>query len=58
LPANGDCCSTQHRIPARPDAAWGLAWAGLFNTYFWPDPNKRVTGTTMTQLLPFADDQS
>jgi methyl acetate hydrolase len=34
-----------------------LAWAGLFNTYFWPDPNKRVTGTTMTQLLPFADDQ-
>ena len=46
---------------AGPSIAWagvgGLAWAGLFNTYFWPDPNKRVTGTTMTQLLPFADDQ-
>jgi methyl acetate hydrolase len=32
-----------------------LAWAGLFNTYFWIDPTKRVTGTIMTQLLPFAD---
>jgi hypothetical protein len=32
-----------------------LAWAGFFNTYFWLDPTKRVTGTIMTQLLPFAD---
>src|SRR5262245_21719665 len=32
-----------------------LCWAGLFNTYFWIDPKKRVTGTIMTQLLPFAD---
>ena len=32
-----------------------LCWAGLFNTYFSIDPNKRVTGTIMTQLLPFAD---
>ncbi len=32
-----------------------LCWAGLFNTYFWIDPAKRVTGTIMTQLLPFAD---
>ena len=38
-------------------SAGSLAWAGLFNTYFWIDPNKRVTGTIMTQLLPFADDQ-
>ena len=36
-------------------SAGSLAWAGLFNTYFWLDPNKRVTGTIMTQLLPFAD---
>jgi hypothetical protein len=34
-----------------------LAWNGLFNTYFWLDPNKRVTGTIMTQLKPFAGDQ-
>jgi methyl acetate hydrolase len=32
-----------------------LCWAGLFNTYFWLDPTRRVTGTIMTQLLPFAD---
>jgi methyl acetate hydrolase len=38
-------------------SAGSLAWAGLFNTYFWVDPNKRVTGTIMTQLLPFADPQ-
>ena len=36
-------------------SAGSLAWAGLFNTYFWIDPTKRVTGTIMTQLLPFAD---
>jgi methyl acetate hydrolase len=38
-------------------SAGSLAWAGLFNTYFWLDPTKRVTGTIMTQLLPFADAQ-
>ena len=36
-------------------SAGSVAWAGLFNTYFWLDPTKRVTGTIMTQLLPFAD---
>ena len=38
-------------------SAGSIAWAGLFNTYFWLDPVKRVTGTIMTQLLPFADDR-
>jgi hypothetical protein len=27
----------------------------VFNTYFWLDPSKKVTGTIMTQVLPFAD---
>ena len=36
-------------------SAGSVAWAGLFNTYFWVDPNKHVTGVIMTQLLPFAD---
>jgi methyl acetate hydrolase len=36
-------------------SAGSIAWAGLFNTYFWLDPTRRVTGTIMTQLLPFAD---
>jgi len=30
-------------------------WAGLYNTYFWIDPARRVTGLIMTQILPFAD---
>ena len=37
--------------------AGSIAWAGLFNTYFWLDPTRRVTGTIMTQLLPFADER-
>jgi CubicO group peptidase (beta-lactamase class C family) len=32
-----------------------LCWAGLFNTYFWIDPTKRVTGAIFTQVLPFVD---
>jgi CubicO group peptidase (beta-lactamase class C family) len=36
-------------------SAGSLAWAGLFNTYFWIDRNRRVGGAMMTQLLPFAD---
>ena len=36
-------------------SAGSIAWAGLFNTYFWVDPNQKVTGVIMTQLLPFAD---
>ena len=31
---------------------------GLFNTYYWIDPVKRVTGVIMTQILPFADRQA
>ncbi|HEV2189384.1 MAG TPA: serine hydrolase domain-containing protein [Stellaceae bacterium] len=32
-----------------------VTWAGIFNTYYWLDPVKRVTGLIMTQVLPFAD---
>src|SRR5947209_19449321 len=32
-----------------------LTWAGLFNTYYWIDPQKRVAAVFMTQVLPFAD---
>lgn len=35
--------------------AGSLTWAGLYNTYFWLDPKRRVAGTIMTQILPFAD---
>jgi CubicO group peptidase (beta-lactamase class C family) len=35
--------------------AGSLAWAGLANTYFWIDPEAKVGGMVMTQILPFAD---
>src|SRR5262245_4567640 len=31
------------------------SWGGIFNTYYWIDPSRRVTGLIMTQILPFAD---
>jgi methyl acetate hydrolase len=36
-------------------SAGSLTWAGIFNTYYWIDPGKRITGVYMTQILPFAD---
>ena len=36
-------------------SAGTLTWAGIFNTYYWIDPEKRVTGVILTQILPFAD---
>ena len=36
-------------------AAGSLAWAGIFNTYFWVDPQQDVCGVLMTQILPFYD---
>jgi methyl acetate hydrolase len=35
--------------------AGSLTWGGLFNTYYWIDPAKRIAGVFMTQVLPFAD---
>jgi methyl acetate hydrolase len=32
-----------------------VSWGGIFNTYYWLDPVRRVTGLIMTQILPFAD---
>ena len=36
-------------------SADSMAWAGLFNTYYWIDPAKQVAGVIMTQILPFFD---
>jgi methyl acetate hydrolase len=36
-------------------SAGTMTWAGLFNSYYWIDPQKRVTGVILTQILPFAD---
>jgi CubicO group peptidase (beta-lactamase class C family) len=36
-------------------SAGSLTWGGIYNTYYWLDPQKRVAGVILTQLLPFAD---
>ena len=43
-----------------PDArsAGSMTWAGLFNTYYWIDPKRRVAAVFMTQVLPFADERA
>ena len=32
-----------------------MAWAGIYNTYFWIDPNRGIAGVVMMQYLPFFD---
>jgi methyl acetate hydrolase len=39
-------------------SAGSLTWAGIYNTYYWLDPQKRVAGVILTQILPFADHQT
>jgi methyl acetate hydrolase len=36
-------------------SASSMTWAGLFNTYYWIDPKRRIAAVFMTQVLPFAD---
>ncbi len=33
-----------------------LSWAGIYNTFFWIDRDKKVCAVLMTQVLPFLDD--
>lgn len=33
-----------------------LAWAGIFNSYYWIDPAAGVGGVMMSQLSPFGDE--
>ncbi|MGD9617880.1 MAG: serine hydrolase domain-containing protein [Alphaproteobacteria bacterium] len=32
-----------------------VSWAGIFNSYYWLDPVRRIAGVILTQMLPFAD---
>jgi len=36
-------------------SAGALNWAGIFNTYFWADPEVGKAGVLLTQLMPFGD---
>jgi CubicO group peptidase (beta-lactamase class C family) len=59
LPGIGLKWGFGHMINMQPVAggrsAGSLTWGGLFNTYYWIDPGKRVAAVFMTQVLPFAD---
>jgi CubicO group peptidase (beta-lactamase class C family) len=36
-------------------SAGSLAWAGVYNTYYWIDPRRSLCAVVMMQFLPFAD---
>ena len=38
----------------RPKGSAG--WAGLFNSYFWIDPNNKIAAVILMQMLPFAEE--
>ncbi len=38
--------------------AGGLMWAGLANSFYWIDPTTGVGGVYLTQIFPFADDDT
>jgi len=37
-------------------SAGSLAWAGIYNTFFWIDPPRKTCAVVMMQVLPFSDD--
>ena len=39
-------------------SAGSLAWAGIYNTYFWIDPQQKVCGVILMQSLPFFDGEA
>jgi methyl acetate hydrolase len=39
-------------------SANSLAWAGIFNTFYWIDPRKNIAGVAMMHFLPFVDKEA
>jgi methyl acetate hydrolase len=39
-------------------SAGSLAWAGIFNTFFWIDPKQSTCAVLMMQFLPFVDTEA
>jgi hypothetical protein len=36
-------------------SAGSLAWAGLYNVFYWWDPTSGVAATILMQFVPFQD---
>ena len=39
-------------------SAGSLAWAGIWNTFYWIDPKRQICAALMMQFLPFVDKQA
>jgi CubicO group peptidase (beta-lactamase class C family) len=39
-------------------SAGRLAWAGLYNTFYWIDPKRSLCAVLTMQFLPFVDKQA
>jgi methyl acetate hydrolase len=39
-------------------SAGSLAWAGLYNTFYWIDPKRHLCAVILMQLLPFVDKEA
>lgn len=39
-------------------SAGSLAWAGLYNTFYWIDPKRNLCGVILMQFLPFVDSEA
>jgi CubicO group peptidase (beta-lactamase class C family) len=39
-------------------SAGSLAWAGIWNTFYWIDPKRQICAAIMMQFLPFVDKQA
>jgi methyl acetate hydrolase len=39
-------------------SAGSLAWAGLYNTFYWIDPKRRRCAVILMQYLPFVDKEA
>jgi CubicO group peptidase (beta-lactamase class C family) len=39
-------------------SAGSLAWAGVFNTFYWIDPPRGICAVIMMQFLPFVDKEA
>jgi methyl acetate hydrolase len=39
-------------------SAGSLAWAGIFNTFYWIDPKQSLCAVLMMQFLPFVDKEA
>jgi len=54
---DGFTCGFLYNHTAYPGgrSAGSLAWAGLYNTFYWIDPHRSLCAVIMMQFLPFVD---